>query len=654
MCAAGNGPSPESAGTADEGSRTTDQGRTRSFSTILLDRFRHSAVGGILAGAVASLVLLISILPSLKDHFPVPDGGVGFVTVNGYPKGFDYFVVAAIVAGVFLGGAIGGMLFRRKSTVSRDEPAPGSPLSRTSLALMAVTAVLMFLLHFHPQQFMEMFHEGEHLSPATVLDLGGKPYGDVAFLHGLFADGFLDLLAWGGEPSVWRSRFVRALLDSLTLALLIPLAFAVCRTRTGAVLGAFLALCGTAAGVMSVFPWFRLLPGFLMLLFIAWYARTSKLRWLVAATASASFGLLWSFEVGVYSVATMIPALALGIFRERNRRGVLLAGAVAASIFPVVILLIARADIGRFIHDSFVLIPSSIDAIWALPAPPLPTFSRLAELHGAGTLWTAPWLRYFTPLLVYGIALVIVLRLLARKATPRSMTLFFTIVFAVFLFRSAAGRTGWGHTRFGAILVGLVVTAILLEPLWMALIERSRARAGRAAAALGLIIAGWLSWHYFEVPLNFEYGGKMLSELDTRFEVPGLVPYPTDRGGGTMTWAGNAEDLGALIAFSHEHSEPDDPILDLSGEFALYFFLERRPAIRMANLPMLGNPRLRAEAMDQVRLHPPAYVILRSTPEVGQYDGVPNRSRAPELFEWADENYPDRRQVGRYEVGLRR
>ena len=52
----------------------------------------RAAVGALLGAAVAAFVAFVA-----RPFFDPPLVGVGFVTVNAYPKGWDYFVVMALV-----------------------------------------------------------------------------------------------------------------------------------------------------------------------------------------------------------------------------------------------------------------------------------------------------------------------------------------------------------------------------------------------------------------------------------------------------------------------------------------------------------------------------------------------------------------------------
>src|SRR5215213_8914053 len=71
-----------------------------------------------------------------------------------------------------------------------------------------------------------------------------------------------------------------------------------------------------------------------------------------------------------------------------------------------------------------------------------------------------------------------------KRRDPRMLIL---AVLSIILFRTAAGRVSWSHTRFAAPLLGIAFVAFVLEPL------RNR---------IALALLGIAAILYFEVPQN--------------------------------------------------------------------------------------------------------------------------------------------------------
>jgi hypothetical protein len=541
-----------------------------------------AAIGAGIAAAIASL---------LKPLFDPPDGGVGFVTVHSYPKGWDYAVVALLALGAFAGGS--SARFQRASAT----PVPRVGW-RATLHVTIVVFVLMLFIHDHPHALMDPFHEGEHLTPGFLFRSGDRPFADVFVLHGLAADGGLDALVLGDPPSPRRVRRLQTVLNAVTLSLLVPIAAEVVATTGGLVAAVFASLCATAAFWVPVFPYFRVAPVLIATLALLRYLRTGSTAALFAAFAVSVGGLLWSLDAG--TCAVLGTAIVAGMAARKR--------AFWLPVFMLPLLLLPR----QFWIDSFVIIPAAIDAVWALPAP------RPLTTEGA---------RFYLPPVFYGF-------LLALAWKRRDMRIAVVAIFALLLFRTAAGRASWSHTRYAAPLLGIAAVAFVLEPL----------RQRRVLVAVFTIFGVF----YFDVVPNVIHGVRQLKEWRGRqtWRDKGHVPYPFATGRGIYTTEENRRELAALNGMIV--SLGDGPILDISNERALYYLLQRKPATRCFDICMLSNPTLRAEAMQQLRADPPVAVVLDGDQNVIAFDGIPNRQRVPELAAWIDANYPRRFEIGRF------
>ena len=551
-------------------------------------------------GSLAGAALAACLAPLVRPLFHAPGGGVGFVTVNGYAKSWDYAVVALLVVGAFVGGLLGCWVAKF--------PAKQQPSN--SATTIFITTLLVFLamlfLHDHPYQLMDPFHEGEHLTPGFLLKTGERPYRDYFVLHGFATDGALDALVLGDPPSPRRVRRMQTMLDAATLALLVPIAAEVSVTGAGMIAGVIASLCAAAAMWVPVFPYYRIAPVLLATLGLLRFARTNRAGPLWLAFASAALGVLWSFETGVYALAGTVVAWLL----LRAKKPI----ALLALSLPIVVLLALRADVRQFFVDSFVIIPRAIDAVWSLPAP--------APFSAAGA-------RYYLPPVFYGF-------LLALAWKRRDARMMIVAVLSLMLFRTAAGRVSWSHTRFATPLLGIALVAFIIEPLFLA---------RRRVAAVLLVIP---LFFYLEIAQNFAAGAKLLAGWRARQRHEGLVPYPFATGKGIYTTPQNATELAALNGFLG-----DKTFLDFSNERALYYLLQRKPPLRCFDIPMLSAPPLLAEAMAQLNAKPPEYVIVAGDPNIASFDGVSNRDRVPDLAAWIDANYPKRTQIGRFTVASR-
>ena len=588
-------------------------------------------------GALLGALLARFIAPSLQRFFHEPTGGVGFTTVNHYPKSWDYATIALLVALAMLGAIVAAIFSRGSEPPEQSRVSHSKPLPWILAALVFAT---MFFIHDHPYQPLDPFHDGEHLTPGFLYKSGERPYRDVSQLHGLATDGGIDALVLGDPPSPRHVRRTQTFLNALALALLVPIAAAICETSLGIVAAVLASLCAVAGGQITVFPFFRWIPLLLAVWAMLVHLRNGTRRSLFAALAISMLGLLWSLDTGVYAVVATIGVIVLMRVAwprdDRTSVGMTVAMIAAAALLPIIVLVVLRADLQRFIVDSFVRIPAASDAIAALPAPPLPTWRD-------GIKWLASEsARYYLPPIFYALLLALSVREWARNNRPLAGRMLVIAIYSLLLFRTASGRSGWSHTRFSLPLLGIGIVAFLIEPLL-----RKPRRPLHIAAA---IIATLVLIPYLELVPNVVTGAKYLVQWKSRQSHAGQVPYPFATGKGIYTSQQDADELAALNGFIASVSSPRSTILDLSNERTLYYLLERKPAVRCPDVGMLSHPPMLAEALQELNAAPPSSVIAEGLPILDQFDGVPNKVRVPQLFAWVDEHYPRRTRVGRFVV----
>lgn len=597
---------------------------------------------------IAAAFAVMPLLPALVPLFDVPGNGIGWVTVNQYRKGWDYAVLAIL----FATAAAIPLLVALSSRAATGEPeAESLPLASrrnaklwTAIAVAAVSAA-MLPMRDHPQQIKDPYHEGESLTPASVMMDGGSPYGDIFFMHGLATDGGIDLLAMAGKPSPVRARRAKAVLSALTLALLVPIAMEVAASWPVAIAAIVASICATGAPQIQTFPFFRLMPLLLAVWSVLAFLRTGR-RWLViAAAALASAGMVWSLDVGLFATAgfwgwivvrRLLPARAREVAMPTT-----LAAAAATVLTPLILIAGTGGSVTRFFRDSFLRLPECFDAIYSLAAPPLPALSSLLTPAGVWAWVDSPSARYFMPAIVYGALLAAAFFLSARGRVRTGEAMVLIALTGFVQLRSAAGRVAWSHTRFAVPLLGIVLVVFVIAPL-----VRRRVLPAIAAAILTV-----LAVQYVELVESAVAVPKFYASYASRLRpIPGSVPFPVPRAADLYTYQQEADDTGALYRFSK--TMPPGPIFEFAGEKDLYYLLERAPATRCPDVPYLADPALGREARRQLERRRPVFVVVKGHEILGQIDGISYRDRVPWLAEWIDENYPERRTFGRFVVAL--
>ncbi len=574
------------------------------------------------AGAVAGAIAGALIAQPIRPLFPIPSGAVGYITVHHYPKDWDLAVIALIVAGALAGALIAA---RRTPPAAMSEPR-----RPRWLATAIVVFVLACIVHDLPNAQLDFFHEGEHLTPAFLLQSGGRPYRDVYLYHGFFSDGVLDLAVIGNPPSVVHVRRLLTILGAATLALLAPIAAELCATSSGVAVATFASLCAAGFGELRLFNYYRLAPLLIATLGLLRYIRTKRAAPLFIAMIASTAGVLWSLDVGMFALTgTIVLVVAIHAARLRSLSWTrLIAVVAAAALVPTVILVLAHAGLRQFFADSFISIPKVAWLVWSLPQPAAPHLRDAA-------FWLADEpARYYVPLVLYGLALAIAVRAWKRGAHADAARIATVVTFALLLFRSAAGRVDPNHTRFALPLSGIVAVALVVEQL---------AIRGRR---IGTIVAALLFVLVLDVVPNVTGTVDRLRTWPVAHRRDGLV----DVGGMLMT-PSVAADVASLRQYSATFA-PDAQILDASNSMAVYFLLRRKAPVRNLEVMMWAAPEVFREEMPRLRAHPPAFVVLDGYAE-SAFDGLALADRVPELARWIDANYPRRLRFGRFIVAAR-
>ncbi|HLJ73088.1 MAG TPA: hypothetical protein VKU62_00785, partial [Thermoanaerobaculia bacterium] len=459
-------------------------------------------------------------------------------------------------------------------------------------------------------QWIDLFHRGEALGPASDYLRGKVPYRDVFVLHGLLDDGQLD--AWlmqlfGRNVNVALARpvvigsFAPPALWYLGMAILDSIPLALIAVALGAV---------TTVDNERVF--FEVVT--LAILIIAIRRNSHALFHLAGIVAGIA--IFFSLDIGLYAVGGSIITL-LVLRRVRDTAAVV--GGVIIGALPFAIYLAMRGALGTFFQTSFVVLPNIIDAVWSLPFPDLTTtFRHDLNLQSISDFFLSNKFRFVLNPLVIGIALVLIVQRAIRKKTDwLDVPLIALTAFAILTQRSALGRADFPHQYFSAFLIGPMIL-ILLVFFWRA--------AGTLATAILLPFLAVVLW----VP---DIANARLDD--------------TIRYMGRVSGIGYVDPAAAVIRhridqvryFVTDLSPRGAPIFDFSNQPALYFFCDRPNPTRFYQVPILSPPAFQRETILALERSRPPIVIRRSPQEFDVFDGIDNAIRAQAVASYINDYY---------------
>ena len=535
-------------------------------------------------------------------------------------------------------------------TLNKREPIDGGAVR--NLVAFAILPLLLFCISYASTasltQWIDLFHRGESLGPASDLLRGKVPFRDVFSLHGLLEDGQLDtwlMQLFGRSVNVVLLRPV--VLGSVAVAMLWYLGMVIFDSIP-------LAMLSILLGAVTTVDNERALLEILAIALLIGALRRNSLWLALASGAAAGVTIFYSLDIGLYAVGGGgLAILAVTAFnRGQARRGWTLLGAFLAGIgigaAPFVTYLAARGAIGAFFETSFVVIPRIIDAVWSLPFPDLTmTFRRNLNLHTLAGFVLFDQFRFILNILVIGIALIVLVqRRIARRGDSLDLALAVLTAFAILTQRSALGRADFPHQYFSAFLIGPMIL-ILLVLLGRATLRLWRA-GDRAAQAFVVLAATAI------VPL-----------LAVVLWVPDIANTRLD----DMThYLGRVSRIGWIDPAAEEIraridgvksvvdtlSKPGEPIFDFSNQPALYFFCERPNPTRFYQVPILSPREYQAETIRALERAKPPLVIRHSPQEFDVFDGIDNSIRAQAVAAYIDDHYTYARSTRGVEIWRRR
>ncbi|HEY5609857.1 MAG TPA: hypothetical protein VIL97_01515, partial [Thermoanaerobaculia bacterium] len=522
-------------------------------------------------------------------------------------------------------------------TISQLRSRVSAVILRTLLAWVAIP-VLLFVLSYAASgartQWIDLFHRGESIGPASDYLRGKAPYRDVFVLHGMLEDGLLD--AWLMEIFGRRVE-VAATRAIVVSALTIPALWCL-----GVVLFESLPLAAVVA-LVSFMTYLEnqraLLEIVVVALIIAGIRANGRIR-IALAGVVASIALFFSLEIGIYSILAGATSLVL---LRRNQLLPFLLGAIAGAA-PFGLYLAARGTFGDFLTTSFVTVPRIIDATWSIPFPDLASWMQSdLTLPAIAGFILSQRIGYVLNPIVIGIALSYLLaRWIRKPVTALDEALIVVALFALVTQRSALGRADFGHQYFSAFLVvPLLIALLVVAARQLAAIWRWGPRGAQA-----LVVAISL------VALPALFVSLWIPDL-VNARLDSMIGFRIRRALNEPAGEVTRNRIGAVGTEIMRLTPPDAPIFDFSNQPAFYFFAARPNPTRFYQIPIASPLPFQIEAIRDLETAKPRVVLRRSPEGYDRFDGVENDLRAPALAAYLDDHYRFAKKVHGVELWTR-
>lgn len=599
------------------------------------------------------------------------EGIVSWVTEHQYPITLEIlsFYCLFLILPLFLGLRAVRSASRSSSIEEIFLPASVS-IPRFLLLLVVLSA--LYLLYFVPKinGVIDLFHEGEFLIPREQAKYGVQAYTEVYLQHGF---GRNYLWYWFSESvfggGLLGFRYARQVFEPLAYLAVFCLGFSVLRFR---LLSSFFLVV-----LLSGFDyWIGFRQGlglFALTAFLVALRRESQANlpqaraWMSLAALLSFFAGVFSLEIGLYLLASMITSLLIFCGTTKSK-------APLFDLFKVYLLSLGALLLVLFLGMLVAgVVPAVLNNIseqvvcqaklWGLAYPnPLPLVGELLTLSSFSDFLEflrKPVTRMWSPLPVLLLSLYWLLRRLrAGEAETYSWRSFLLLyVSAIYFYRTALGRSDYGHWIDGSFLVW-VLLLYLFEDCFISALKIYRSKAPQRFSiwlrrcAPTLLVLGTLLFFFV---LSFQPFLRLTQRLSALATGENLVSYDMLRKNDEHSFYPKEQyrDILRLKDSVQKLSSESEPIYDFSNQALLHYFLDRPIATRLYQGAYAATIEQQQEVVADLERAKVSIIIWRSSSPLDAFDGIENGRRQAFLNDYIVKNFPEVLEVGRYVLRMR-
>jgi hypothetical protein len=501
-------------------------------------------------------------------------------------------------------------------------------------------ALYFFMERFYPiREVLNIFHEGEFLTPAYNYLKSGGLWTSSVFPHGVFYDPLATVLGWKlfGTVSVGASRVV-----NVGLLYLIPLALIfyfivvsdVC-TEKGEwvdriILLQLLLFTYTVAfkyqaaflpmerfaehpkiwGLLEIFSR-RDVPVLLGVSFLLIAIRKRSIAYGFIAGLFSAISYFYTIDRGAYFTATLLIVLALSSIFTSDRRSIL--KVILGSVFGILSgwavfwIYVGHTEFKAFIAQTSSLY-STISYLTDYPIAK-PGIDRAETIIMA-----------LIAIQLFG-ALYFLIKDYMKKRELHLLAAHSSLVMlAFFYFRSALGRPDTYHMRYASSFSFLGFAFLV----WLAI------RKVKKRAAVILIMTLLLAFNSYSA-IHRVSKLSVSRMLDSKKRIRKFVAAPD--------YEYLEENDGIALRQIKEIFKDEPCFFTITGD-AAYSYLLKKPSCGKYFSPVFASlPSHQKDLIDDLKEASPRYILFDSPSVYNDIDGVPRRVRLSIVYEYLEANY---------------
>jgi hypothetical protein len=479
---------------------------------------------------------------------------------------------------------------------------------------IALAAYPLALLGAGSAPHLDFFEDGHSLLPASEMARGEKPYREIVPMHAFVSDGLLDLAVMKTiGDDLGTILTARRCVATLSVVAIYFVALAGTTSAHLALLATFLSL--------SLFPaaslWMRASAPLAALACAIAATRLRSRRWFAVSGALLPIAALVSLDLAMYS------AVVAGLAALRTRAVRPLAAGIAIVAVPMLLAFAIAGFAPAFVNVTLfeIIAGGSVYVVDRLALPAL-------RIDDPKTIALAGWL----------VALIASSAALARS--PLRMRRRDAVwMIGAWIVVAGASWVVRRHLYFAFALAPFAIAALVAIP--------RRARATAAALAILIVFLARPAAHVFDVATPLRKAGGVPGQPDT---IPGL-----NRARGAVIDPATKAALPRFRDYVAASLRPDETFYDFANAATLYYLLERDCPVRHVTVPLYERAAHQREVIAALERNARVRAALVAFPGApAAIDGVPNRERAPLVWQYLQQHFEPALNENGLEVWKRR
>ena len=537
---------------------------------------------------------------------------VSWITENNYSKSkeFIYFFLSLGIptALSFCLGRYLSKFHSKQAIIEVEKP------SKFSWLLYVITPLILYflILNLDINGQIDLYHEGERLQ------LNGLPYKDLYIQHGLILNYLLPKLSSIiFSNSVEGVRRMFSIIEPVAYIILYFVGLSFFRGRIILAILPPIFCSGIAYWV-----------GFREGLCIAVLLSLLNQRIFLAGLLSG-LAFWFSVDYGLYSIAATLSYLALSfIFEKRDFTTLIkyLSG-LALMTIPALAIFFVLGILNDFLINLYIQ-TNYQSIIWGKPF-----------IEFDLDIWSESF-RIYASILI----LIISLSFLAYKLGKNELfnckynrKLLLITLFATFFFRTALGRSDYGHWIDGSSLIIL----LLFAPFDSFIFSGHKRLIKALASCSFILLLAYLN--VIHQPLQrIRISGFLIRERYNRLK----NYFPEKSGLASQERIGNIkipeDQLKTIIEvknYIEENTNKADFIYDFANQGAYYFLLDRPSPTKYFNVVYSSTVEMQNEVIDELEKKKPKVVIFSTGTIYDGIDGIPSSKRHKIVYNYIIKNY---------------